>query len=142
MGLRKKLWVEVYVAGLYLEDKTSDAAEAVDSSQTKRVVMHFMTNKATKKKMDSAWRDGFEANSPSQYGALKARVETFVSYFGDMKDGDVIELTMVPGTGTHVVLNGQEKGTIEGDDFAAALLRVWLGPEPPAEALKAGMLGG
>jgi len=142
MGLRQKLWIEVYVAGLYLEQKTSDAGQAVDSSQTKRVVMHFLTDKATKKKMDSAWREGFEANSPSQFPSLKARVDTFVSYFGDMKEGDVIELTMEAGKGTAVVLNGQEKGTIEGDDFSAALLRVWLGATPPAEDLKAGMLGG
>ena len=27
-------------------------------------------------------------------------------------------------------------------DFAAALLKVWLGDHPPADDLKAGMLGG
>jgi len=39
-----------------------------------------------------------------------------------------------------VTLNGEEKGTIEGDDFGAALLRVWLGPKPPTEELKNGLL--
>lgn len=36
----------------------------------------------------------------------------------------------------HGKLNGELKGTIEGDDFAAALLRVWLGIKPPTEDLK------
>jgi long-chain acyl-CoA synthetase len=40
-----------------------------------------------------------------------------------------------------VALNGQEKGTISGDDFGKALLRVWLGDHPPSEDLKAGLLG-
>lgn len=38
-------------------------------------------------------------------------------------------------------LNGELKGTIEGDDFVTALLRVWLGAKPPTEDLKNGMLG-
>jgi hypothetical protein len=40
-----------------------------------------------------------------------------------------------------VTLNSENKGIIEGDDFGAALLRVWLGPEPPTEELKNGLLG-
>lgn len=141
MGVRKKLWVKVYVGGLYLETKSSNAAAIVDSDQAKRVVMHFLTDRATKEKMDDAWKEGFEANSPKQYGALKKRVETFIGFFGDMKDGDRIEINMVPGEPTVVLLNGKEKGTIEGDDFAKGLLRVWLGDSPPTEDLKEGMLG-
>jgi len=40
----------------------------------------------------------------------------------------------------HGKLNGELKGTIEGDDFATALLCVWLGAKPPTEDLKKGML--
>ena len=141
MGLRKKLWVKAYVAGLYLEEATHDAAAAVNSAGKKRIVMHFLTNKATKKKMDAAWAEGFEANSPGEYKAIEGRVKTFMDYFGDMKVGDVIECTVLPGEGTLVTLNGEKKGTIEGDDFAPALLRVWLGSKPPAEELKNGLLG-
>ena len=140
-GLRKKLWVEVYVAGLYMPQKTSDAAAAAEIDGTKRIVMHFLTNKAKKKKMDAAWDEGFEGNSPEIYDELKARVATFKDFFGDMKVGDVIELTLVPGVGTSASLNGTEKGVIEGDDFAEALLKVWLGASPPSEDLKNGLLG-
>jgi len=41
----------------------------------------------------------------------------------------------------HGKLDRELKGTIEGDDFATALLRVWLGAKPPTEDLKEGMLG-
>jgi hypothetical protein len=141
MGLRKKLWVKVYVGGLYLESKSSNANQIVSSEQTKMVTMHFLTDRATKAKMDEAWREGFEANFPDSFAAVKSRVETFIAYFGDMKEGDEIKMVMVPGEGTTVALNGQEKGKIEGDDFAKALLLVWLGSEPPTEELKEGMLG-
>jgi len=141
MGLRKKLWIKVYVAGLYLEEATHDAAAAVNAAGKKRIVMHFLTKKATKKKMDAAWVEGFEANSPTEYKTLEARVKTFMDYFGDMKVGDVIECTILPGEGTQVTLNGDDKGIIEGDDFGAALIRVWLGPKPPTEELQKGLLG-
>jgi len=38
-------------------------------------------------------------------------------------------------------VNGEEKDVIDGNDFATALLRVWLGDHPPSEDLKTGMLG-
>lgn len=141
MGLRTKLMFKIYVAGLYLEEKGTDPARVIASPQVKRVVMHFLSAKATKSKMDAAWVEGFENNSPAEYGALKARVTEMTGYFGDMKPGDVIEFTIEPGSGVTAALNGQVKGTIPGDDFAAALLRVWLGPNPPTEELKQGMLG-
>jgi hypothetical protein len=140
MGLRKKLWVEVYVAGLYLPSKTSDPGTVVSSAGAKKMVMHFLTDKAKKKKMASAWREGFEGNA-RDYAAIEARVDTFIGYFGDMKDGDVVEMDLVPGQGTTVYLNGTKKGTIEGDDFAAELLRVWVGEVPPSDDFKAGVLG-
>jgi hypothetical protein len=142
MGLRKKLWVEVYVAGLYLPERTSDPRAAIEADGPKKVVMHFLTDKATKSKMDDAWREGFDANSPETRQSLRRAIETFVDFFGDMKEGDVIELTMVPGVGTTAMLNGTEVGVIPRDDFAPALLSVWLGPAPPTEDLKEGMLGG
>ncbi len=66
-------------------------------------------------------------------------MEQFADFFPDMKDGDVIVLTMVPGAGTTVVLNDDQKGVIEGDDFAEGLLKVWLGDHPPTDDLKVGM---
>jgi hypothetical protein len=142
MGVRKKLVIKVYVAGLYLESRSQDPAAIVGSDSIKRVVMHFTTDKATKKRMDEAWREGFEANSPDNYAGLADRVSTFMGFFGDMKDGDQIVLTVTPGSGTKVELNGETKGTIAGDDFGEALLRVWLGEHPPSDDLKTGLLGG
>ena len=52
---------------------------------------------------------------------------------GDVKEGDLIEVDFVPGTGTTVTIAGKAKGTIEGDDFAKATQRIWLGPKPPSD---------
>jgi hypothetical protein len=141
-GLRKKLWIKVYVAGLYLEAPARDAESAIAAPGAKRIVMHFLTDKATKSKMDGAWREGFEENTPGAEKSLGPQIEKFIGFFGDMHDGDEIALTMVPNEGTTVALNGTVKGTIEGSEFATALLKVWLGSSPPSDDLKDGMLGG
>jgi hypothetical protein len=141
LGLRKKLGAKIYVVGLYLEKKTTSAEEALSTTGPKRFVVHYLTDRATDERIDAAWIKGFKTNSPDNYDILEDRVMTFVCSIGDMKAGDVIEFTMIPGEGTLVTLNGEENGIIEGDDFQLALLRVGLGDKPPSAALKAGLLG-
>lgn len=142
MGLRKKLWVKVYVAGLYLAEPAGSAEAVLSSPGAKRMTMHFLTDKATKAKMDEAWLEGFRANSPQEWDGLETRVNRFIGFFGDMKEGDRIEIDLVPGEATRVSLNGEVMGAVEGDDFQHALLRVWVGEKPPTDELKAGVLGG
>ena len=59
----------------------------------------------------------------------------------DLKAGDVIYLDYIPSTGTQVTFNGEKKPVIEGADFYAALLDVWLGEEPADDDLKDALLG-
>jgi hypothetical protein len=73
--------------------------------------------------------------------ALRGRLDEFKGFFGDMKVDDVVEIDLLPGEGTRVAINGREKGVVQGDDFARAVLGIWLGPVPPSEELKEGMLG-
>ena len=141
MGLRRKLGVKIYVAGLYIEEKTNSADEVLSAPGPKRISMHYLTEKATDERMDAAWIKGFKMNSQDEFGILEDRVMTFIASLGDMKVGDVVDCTMIPGQGTTVTLNGKEVGIIEGDDFQAALLRVGLGSKPPTDALKWGLLG-
>jgi hypothetical protein len=50
--------------------------------------------------------------------------------------------TYIPGTGTQVVIAGQEKGTVGGREFSDALLRCWIGPKPgPGQGFKKDLLG-
>jgi len=145
MGLRTKkvlfIGVKVYVAGLYLPQKSSDPASIITSDEPKQIVMHFLYKDVGKKKLVEAWNEGFEANAPVSMDALKSRLATFNGYWSDMKTGDVAVLTYVPGQGTKVEIKGKDMGTIKGLDFAEALFSVWLGPQPPNGELKEGLLG-
>jgi hypothetical protein len=86
--------------------------------------------------------EGFEKNSRAQLPALKPRLDRFSAMIPDVRDGDRLTLTYVPGKGTIVNVKGAEKGTVEGKDFADALFAVWLGKNPVQGDLKKAMLGG
>jgi hypothetical protein len=141
LGLRTKLFFKIYVAGLYLENPTSNASVAISSEETKRVVMHFLYKKVSRSQLLEAWNDGFEENSPAEVPKLKKEIAEFLSWMGDINAGSEIVLTYEPGAGTTVDFAGVRKGAIPGPDFMRALWSVWLGEHPPTGDLRSGMLG-
>ena len=143
MGYRTKFIFDIYVGALYTESRV-DSRDAVQVLKgPKRIVMHMVYDEVSHKKMADAWNEGFEENnSEKQLGKLQSRLKTFISYFPDLKEGDIVLLDYIPATGTHVTINGDAKAVIEGADFYVALLDVWLGEEPADEDLKDAMLGG
>lgn len=140
LGLRKKYMVKVYVAGLYLEQKSADPAAILKADAPKRVVMHFVRG-VTKNQIVDGFNESFENNAPEAKQTMKAEIDQFLGAFDSVKDGDEIFLTYLPGTGTTVAINGKEMLTIASPAFAPVLLSVWLGPRPPSAEMKEGLLG-
>ncbi|MGV6826106.1 MAG: chalcone isomerase family protein [bacterium] len=141
-GVRKKLFIDVYAIGLYLQTPSQSEAIVAATSTTKRVLMHIVYSEVSKKKMDKGWEDGFKANqTTAEYQALESRLRDFQAMFGDMQENDVVWLDMIPGKGVEVSINGEQRGLVAGDDFIRALVRVWIGPEPVSDDLKQALLG-
>ncbi|MGZ4812209.1 MAG: chalcone isomerase family protein [Terriglobales bacterium] len=140
LGLRKKFVVKVYVAGLYLEQKSTDANAIIKTEAPKRIVMQFLHG-ASKNQMADAFDESFNNNAPEARKALKADIDRLLGALEAVKEGDQMVFTCVPGNGTTLFINGKEKVTIATPAFGPMLLSVWLGPKPPNEDLKKGMLG-
>ncbi len=140
VGLRTKFVVKVYVAGLYLEQKSSDANAILKSDSPKRLVMHFVRD-VSKKQMTDAFQESFNSNSPNEAKSMKADIDKLLAAVDDMKEGQEMVFTYVPGTGTTMSINGKDKLTIADKAFAPVLFSIWLGPKPPNGDLKKGLLG-
>lgn len=140
MGTRKAtfLKIKVYVMGLYLEEKSQDGPAIAASDQAKRIVMHFVRGVAESDLQD-AWQEGFEKNTTS-LDAIKNQVHQFHEMQASMEEGEQIVIDFLDDTVT-VSVKGEVAGTITGREFQEALLLIWLGPEPPNEDLKQGVLG-
>ena len=143
LGLRQAtmLKVNVDVAALYVAQKSTDANAILASNPPKQLVLHFVRD-VDGADLKKAWDEGFANNAKAQVPALKERIEEFKGWMTSMKSGQQLTLTHKPGAGIEVNVNGPVQGTIAGDDFARALLAIWLGPKPPNPGLKAGLLGG
>ena len=141
MAMRKKMIFKVYVAGLYLSTVSSKAEEILGADQPRRMVMHFVRN-VDKGKICDAWHEGLEDNTPDASADLKQKFNDLCSLMDDIKDGQAFVFTYVPGKGTNVEVAGAAKGSIEGKEFADAMLRCWIGPKPgPGEGFKRSLLG-
>lgn len=146
IGLRKRLVFNAYVAGLYVTEKKTAAADLIALPGPKRVSINILRELTARQFTDSL-SEGIQNNSsPAEREAVKARVDTLfeiMNGIGKVKKGDVVQLDYQPEAGVQVSLNGQAQGSaIPGEDFQRALLRIWLGDKPADADLKKGMLGG
>ena len=143
VGYRKKFFVKVYIGALYTEKLARSRDEVVAMDGPNRVVMHFLHEEVSQEKLVAAWNEGFEDNlSDENLEKLRPRIDKFNAMFPTVRQGDVIYLDYIPGTGTRVSINGENKGVIAGKDFNNAMLDIWLGEEPASSKLKDAMLGG
>jgi hypothetical protein len=74
LGLRTKYMVKVYVAGLYLPQKSSDAVAIINADAPKRIVMHFLHG-ASKKQMSDAFHESFSDNMPDAKKTMPADID-------------------------------------------------------------------
>jgi hypothetical protein len=138
-GLREKYWMDLYVAALYLESKTSDASKVIYGTEEMAIHIKIISSSVTRERFLESVNDGF-ANASSKASAEDKK--KFISFFSDeFKIGDVIHFDYTPEKGIKVTKNGVVKGTISGYDFKKALFSIWFGSKPADENLKKGMLG-
>lgn len=140
-GIRKKLFIEVYVAALYTEKKSTDGP-AISAADAPMAIRLFITSDLiTKEKMLTAINDGFAAATGGDSSTIQPQIDLFNSYFNDpIHEKDVIDLIYTPRTGLKMVKNGTEKGVVPGLAFKQALFTIWLGKKPADKKLKKGML--
>ncbi len=140
LGLRKKSIIKVYVGGLYLPAKESDADKILKADTARHLTMSFLY-KVSADRLADAWDEGLENNTPRPSEAVSKGFSQLNGWMADMEKGEELLFTYMPGSGTEVSVKGKSKGTISGKDFADALFSCWIGREPPSSGFKKGLLG-
>ena len=144
-GLRAVAWFKGYAAGLYLREKTKVAETALAADGPKRLRMKMMVEVESKefvKAFDKGMRRNLKA---AERAALSDRIERFdrtVAELGVLKKGDVVDLDWLPARGMVLSVNGKPRGEpFAGEQFYTAILKIYIGPDPVDDRLKAGLLG-
>jgi long-chain acyl-CoA synthetase len=144
-GVRTRVFFKVYVGALYLQKKATGTDAVLGDAGAKRIAMHLLRDLEAEQLL-SAFKDGLEKNhAPAELARLEPQVKQLDGIFTAVKavkKGDVVLLDYLPGAGTRVSVRGEDKGTIAGEEFNRALLKIWLGEQPADASLKKAMLGG
>jgi len=144
-GVRKRVFFRVYVGALYLTEKKSGAADAIALKGAKRVSMTLLRDLGARQ-LSEALEEGIRANhSQAELAPLRERIDLLVAVMneiGGAKEKTAIALDYLPESGTRITVDAAARGKpIPGEDFYAALLRIWLGDKPVDADLKKAMLG-
>ncbi|MEQ1589775.1 MAG: chalcone isomerase family protein [Gallionella sp.] len=144
-GVRTKVIFKVYVAGLYIAQKQTTAGTVLSDTNPQRVALHMMRELNSEKLLDAFNEAIVENHTPAELSALSTSLKQMTDIFHQVKavqEGDVITLDYVAASGTQIGVNGTPRGTIAGETFHRALLKIWLGNKPVQDDLKKSLLGG
>jgi hypothetical protein len=140
-GVIKKLLFKVYAIGLFSESQNPDPNQLINGKPW-AVRMHFIYDGVSDEKIKNGWTEGLTKTTGGNLNSIKKEYDTFMSYFkGEYKENDTFQFEYIPGEGTKVVINWKLAGIIPGQNFAKALLSIWIGSEPRDKDVKNQLLG-
>lgn len=143
-GLRKRLFFKVYVVGLYLPEKKTDASGAIQVPGPKRVAIHMLRNVGADTFTEALVEGLRDNHSEADFRKLEPQAKQLADIMGEVKEAKKgMDLTLDwTGAETRLLVSGKQVGKgIAGEDFYRALLRIWLGDHPVQDDLKKALLG-
>jgi hypothetical protein len=142
-GLREKYFLDLYVSGLYLESKNTNADAIIKADEPMAIRIEIVSKLISSDKMVDAIEDGMKKSTDGNTEALSAEIAEFKSAFSEeIVVGDIYNLVYLPGEGFTVYKNDKKVKTIKGLKFKQAAFGIWLCDDPADDDLKEGMLKG
>lgn len=144
-AMRQILFIKFFAIGLYVEKKSSNAAEILAATGPKRVSIQLQ-RETNSDELGQAFVTAMNKNNSKEDKAkIVAQTTAFGEIFaglGTMKKGDSMALDWIPGKGTVTSYNGKTLGEPLPDlAFFNAVLRIWLGDSPAQADMKPALLG-
>ena len=141
-GTREFLWIDLYVAGLYLKQKDSDPQQIIESDQPMAIFLEIVSGIITSEKMIEAIEEGFQKSTGGNTSPIQENIDILIKsgFKEKIQEGDTFLISYHAGAVT--IAKNRKKITSFGNlKFKQALFGIWFGNEPADENLKQGMLG-
>jgi hypothetical protein len=144
-GIRYKVALQVYTAGLYLENK-AHATPAVTALQGPKRLSMTMLREIDSRELGRLFAHGIEENmDKTAFSKIIPSMVRMSQIFSDHKNlqaGDMLVIDWLPGIGTVIAVKGKAQGEpFTEPAFFQALLGIWLGEHPADSKLKEALLG-
>ena len=140
-GARTKLFLELYVAGLYLTDAESNPAAIASANEPMSIRVKITSGMVSQAKLIQSLNDGFENATNGNVAPIQKEINQFRSCLTDaITKGDTFDFVYLPKHGVVINKNSKFKGVIAGLEFKKALFNIWLSNKPADADLKKAML--
>jgi len=142
-GQRSKLFIDLYIAALYLPRKSQNAQSIIDSDQEMFIQIHVISNLITSENLSRGTAEGFSKSTGNNTAAIQTQIDEFLSAFSEpVEIGDIFEIVYQPDNGVTVVKNRHITKRIPVSlEFKRALFGIWLSDKPAQSSLRNSMLG-
>jgi hypothetical protein len=135
------LCVKVYVAGLYVRERTTSAADILRDDRPKYVTA-VMKRDMSRADAAEAFRKGIERAAGSDAGAIRGEIARLEQWIPAMREKDQMTVFFNPGSGVTIWATPRSD-TFQGNAaFGTALFGMWIGPRAVDSDLRAAMLKG
>ncbi len=143
MGVRRAtrffITADIYVAALYVAERSSNARRILDSPLPKQINLQYRYA-IDRDDMRRAWQYSFDKNCPAEdCSDFEAPLEQFLTGVRGVAPGDLYIYRFFEDR-SEIVQPSGETLRISGGEFARLLLSTWIGAVPPSEEIKAALL--
>ena len=144
VGVRRRFFIPIYVAGLYVPQRSSDPEALLKQRGPRRMSMRFVREVEAELFMTSlneGMRRNYTAQQLSAWSSQLEALNTVIRTMVLARRADHISWDFAEEGGRVMQNSTPRVPSIPGEDFYNAVLRVWLGEQPADADLKRGLLG-
>lgn len=123
-GVRDTLWIEHYVAALYVRSGLTAASAMRDAAEPKAIVMHVVRGASLPEQIPESWRE------PLKQELKREPLARVRAAYGKLGTGDRVRVTYAPDSGVTMAVNGRTVVEAPGHDLIASMLRTWSEGDP------------
>lgn len=124
---RDTLWIQHYVAALYVPPRAVPEAALQDPKQPKAVHVQILSKSFMPRELPKRWRQTLEQQlDGAAMGAIR-------SAWKELSVGDSVTIAYAPGPGVTLQLNDRVVAQSQKHDVIDALLHTWADGEPVPE---------
>ena len=139
-AIRKKAVFSVYAIASYLQEGvTAKNAEQLAAAESVKMLHLVMERDVSGKDMAEAIQAGVRLNHPGDTFAAEMKKVGQILGSMNLRKGDQVLLTAVPGAGMRCQVVGKTDVVIENYKFARAIWDIYLGRQNVGESVKIGL---
>ncbi len=129
-GVRDTLWIDHYLAALYLPAGVKPSAAMVDPDQPLLIQLHVLGTSLMPDRIPEQWRE------PLQEELRSDPLSTIRRTYQNLGAGDRVGVAYSPRSGVTLSLNGRAVTTEPGHGLIDSMLSTWAETDPISGKLK------